>query len=181
MKAVRFDRYGGVNVLKVVDVPRPEPGHGEVLVAVKAAGINPGEAKIREGLYPATFPSGEGSDLAGIVEQAGPGVIGFAAGDKVIGFTNDRASHAEYVVVKARNLTPKPAGVPWVVAGALYVAGPRPGPPSERWHLAQATRSWCPVPRAGSARSPSSWPDAPERRPSAWLRRRTTSGCADMG
>ena len=78
MKAVRFDEYGGIDVLKVVDVPRPVPGAGQVLVQVKAAGINPGEAKIREGLlharWPATFPSGEGSDLAGIVAETGPGV-----------------------------------------------------------------------------------------------------------
>ncbi len=64
MKAVRFDEYGGVDVLKVVDVPRPVPGAGQVLVQVKAAGINPGEAKIRAGLlharWPATFPSGAG-------------------------------------------------------------------------------------------------------------------------
>jgi NADPH:quinone reductase-like Zn-dependent oxidoreductase len=73
VKAVQFDRYGPVDVLKVVEVPRPEPGPGSVLVAVKAGGINPGEAKIREGLFPATFPSGEGSDLAGIVGHAGPG------------------------------------------------------------------------------------------------------------
>jgi NADPH:quinone reductase-like Zn-dependent oxidoreductase len=125
--AVRFDDYGGIDVLKVVDVPRPVPGPGEVLVQVKAAGINPGEAKIREGLlaarYPATFPSGEGSDLAGIVAQTGPGVPGFAAGDEVIGFTDNRASHAEYVLADAENLTPKPAAVPWPAAGALFVVG----------------------------------------------------------
>jgi NADPH:quinone reductase-like Zn-dependent oxidoreductase len=77
VKAVRFDEYGGIDVLKVVDVPRPVPSAGQVLVQVKAAGINPGEAKIREGLldalWPATFPSGEGSDLAGMVAEAGPG------------------------------------------------------------------------------------------------------------
>jgi NADPH:quinone reductase-like Zn-dependent oxidoreductase len=123
VKAVRFDRYGRADVLKVVDVPRPEPGPGSVLVAVKAAGINPGEAKIRAGLFPATFPSGEGSDLAGIVGQAGAGVTGFAPGDEVIGFVNNRTSHAEYVAAEARNLTRRPAGVPWEVAGALYVAG----------------------------------------------------------
>jgi NADPH:quinone reductase-like Zn-dependent oxidoreductase len=126
-KAVRFDDYGGVDVLKVVDVPTPVPGPGQVLVAVKAAGINPGEAKIRDGLFrdqfPATFPSGEGSDLAGIVTQVGPGVTGVAAGDEVIGYTDNRASQAEYVVVEAVNLTPKPAAVPWPVAGSLYVAG----------------------------------------------------------
>ena len=83
MKAVRFDEYGGVEVLKVVDVPRPVPGAGQALVQVKAAGINPGEAKIRAGLlharWPATFPSGEGSDLAGIVAETGPGVTGVSA------------------------------------------------------------------------------------------------------
>src|SRR4029077_20853574 len=78
MKAVRFDGYGDIEVLHVVDVPVPEPAQGQVLVKVKAASINPGEAKIREGVFhkvwPASFPSGEGSDLAGIVTQVGIGV-----------------------------------------------------------------------------------------------------------
>jgi NADPH:quinone reductase-like Zn-dependent oxidoreductase len=98
-----------------------------VLVQVKTAGINPGEAKIREGLlharWPATFPSGQGSDLAGIVAETGPGVTGWSAGEEVIGFTHNRASHAEYVLVEAENLTARPPGVPWQVAGALFVAG----------------------------------------------------------
>lgn len=126
-KAVRFDEYGRIDVLRVADMPVPEPGHGQVLVKVEAASINPGEAKIREGLlhasWPATFPSGEGSDLAGIVTKIGPGVEGFAAGDEVIGFTNGRASHAEYVIVEAQNLTAKPANVSWEVGGSLAVAG----------------------------------------------------------
>src|ERR1700759_4930841 len=126
-RAVRFDEYGGVEVLEVRDVPRPEPGPGEVLVAVRAAGINPSEGKIRAGLvhaiFPATFRSGEGSDLAGVVEELGAGVKGVAVGDEVIGYTNNRASHAEYVAVEAANLTAKPARVPWEVAGALFVAG----------------------------------------------------------
>ncbi len=62
-QAVRFDGYGGIDVLRVEDVPRPAQGEGQALVQVKAAGINPGEAKIREGLmherFPATFPSGQ--------------------------------------------------------------------------------------------------------------------------
>jgi NADPH:quinone reductase-like Zn-dependent oxidoreductase len=126
-RAVRFDRYGDVDVLNVVDVDRPVPAPGEVLVRVKAAGINPGEAAIREGLlherWPATFPSGEGSDFAGVVEAVGSGVEGFAVGDEVIGFTHERASHAELVVAPADQLTPKPAGVSWEAAGALFVAG----------------------------------------------------------
>ena len=126
-RAVRFDRYGGIDVLDVVDVPAPVPGPGQLLIRVKDAGINPGEAKIREGLlherWPATFPSGQGSDLAGIVEQVGEAVDGWAAGDEVIGFTDNRASQAELVVVEAEDVTARPAGVPWPVAGALFVAG----------------------------------------------------------
>ena len=127
MKAVRFDEYGDVDVLTVADVPVPDPGAGQVLVRVKAAGINPGEAKIREGLlharWPATFPSGQGSDLAGVVDRLGPGVTTAAAGDEVIGWVDTRSAQAEYAVVDAGNLAGKPADVPWEVAGALGVAG----------------------------------------------------------
>jgi NADPH:quinone reductase-like Zn-dependent oxidoreductase len=141
-QAVRFDGYGGVDVLHVVEVDRPVPGTGQVLVEVKAAGINPGEASIREGVFaqrwPATFPSGQGSDLAGVVAELGSGVDAFAVGDEVIGWTDERASHAEYVLVERRHLTRRPAGVPWEAAGSLYVVGttayaavravaPRPG------------------------------------------------------
>ena len=126
-RAVRFDKYGGLEVLQVVEVDRPIPGPGKVLVRVKAAGINPGEASIRKGLFadrwPSTFPSGQGSDLAGIVEQLGPGVANVAVGDEVIGFTNDRSSHAEFVLVDSGNLVPRPANVSWEQAGALFVAG----------------------------------------------------------
>jgi NADPH:quinone reductase-like Zn-dependent oxidoreductase len=127
MKAVRFGEYGGVDVLTVADVPQPEPGAGQVLVKVKAAGINPGEAKIRDGslheMWPSTFPSGEGSDLAGVVERVGADATGVAVGDEVIGWVDTRSSHAEYAVVEAANLTPRPVGVPWEVAGALAIAG----------------------------------------------------------
>jgi len=126
-KAVRFDDYGDIDVLEVRDVPRPVPAHGEVLVAVKAAGINPGEAMIRRGAlhdrWPATFPSGQGSDFAGVVAELGEGVDGFAEGDEVIGFSDRRSSHAEFVTVPAAQLTSKPPAVPWEVAGGLYVAG----------------------------------------------------------
>jgi NADPH:quinone reductase-like Zn-dependent oxidoreductase len=127
MKAVQFDRYGDIDVLKVVEVERPKPGAGEVLVRVKAAGINPGEGSIRRGLmrqlWPAHFPSGEGSDLAGVVEEVGKGVTEFAVGDEVLGFSNRRSSQAQLVVVPADQLTQRPSNVPWQVAGALFVAG----------------------------------------------------------
>jgi NADPH:quinone reductase-like Zn-dependent oxidoreductase len=126
-RAVRFDKYGGLDVLQVVEVARPTPGPGKVLVRVKAAGINPGEASIRKGLFadrwPSTFPSGQGSDFAGIVEEVGPGVRNVAVGDEVIGFTNDRSSQAELVLVESGNLVPRPANVSWEQGGALFVAG----------------------------------------------------------
>jgi NADPH:quinone reductase-like Zn-dependent oxidoreductase len=127
MKAVRYDEYGPVEVLDVRDVPAPEPAEGQVLVQVKAAGINPGEAKIREGelaaRWPSTFPSGQGSDFAGVVEKVGPGVTAVAPGDHVIGWVDTRSSQAEYLVAEAGNLAAKPAGLPWEVAGAIPVAG----------------------------------------------------------
>src|SRR6185369_11039737 len=126
-KAVQFDLYGGIDVLQVRDVPRPVPGAGEVLVQVRAAGINPSEGVIRSGalhhLCPATFPSGQGSDFAGVVAELGSGVSGFTVGDEVIGFSMRRSSQAEYVSVPANQLTPKPSEVSWEVAGSLFVAG----------------------------------------------------------
>ena len=127
MRAVRFERYGDADVLEVVQVPRPRATAGRAVVQVKAAAVNPGEASIRKGLlhdrWPARFPEGEGSDFAGIVTEAGDGVTSVAVGDEVIGWTEERASHAESVSVPAGQLVPKPAGLPWEVAGSLYVAG----------------------------------------------------------
>ena len=126
MKAVRFDHYGGPDVLEVREVERPVAGDGEVLVQIRAASINPGEIAIREGFlherWPATFPSGEGSDLAGVVAELGPGVEGFEAGDEVVGWSEMRSSHAEFAAVPATQLTAKPSGMSWEVAGSLFVA-----------------------------------------------------------
>lgn len=126
-RAVQFDTYGEIDVLEVRDIPRPVPPAGEVVVAVKAAGINPGESMIRRGLlhdrWPATFPEGEGSDLAGVVVELGDGVGTFAVGDEVLGFSLRRSSHAEFTAVPTEQLAPKPAGVSWEVAGGLYTAG----------------------------------------------------------
>lgn len=126
-QAVQLHQYGDLDVLKVEDVTQPTPRADEVLVRVKAAGINPGEASIRKGVFkdswPSTFPSGQGSDFAGIVEVVGEGVTDTQPGAEVIGFTHDRASQAEFVVVPQTQVTPKPANVPWEVAGGLFVAG----------------------------------------------------------
>lgn len=126
-RAVLFDRYGDRSVLYVADVPMPVPSEDEVLVEVRAAGINPGEAGIRGGAlherFPATFPSGEGSDLAGVVVGLGAGVSEFAVGDEVLGFSWKRSSHATHTSVPVGQLIRKPASLPWEVAGSLYVAG----------------------------------------------------------
>lgn len=124
-RAVRFDRYGNRGVLYIAEVPVPQPAPGDVVVRVRAAGINPGEVAIRTGAvhdrFPATFPSGQGSDLAGIVTAVGSGVSGFAVVDEVLGWSWRRSSHADYVVVPATQLIPKPPQLSWEVAGALYI------------------------------------------------------------
>lgn len=126
-RAVRFDRYGDRDVLYLADVDMPSPGPDEVVVEVRAAGINPGEAAIRSGamhdMFPATFPSGEGSDLAGVVTAVGPGVTAFSVGDEVLGFSFRRSSHATHTAVPVDQLIRKPPELSWEVAGSLYVAG----------------------------------------------------------
>jgi NADPH:quinone reductase-like Zn-dependent oxidoreductase len=126
MKAVRFDQYGGLDVLEIREVEDPVAGPGRVLVEVRAAGMNPGEISIREGRmherFPATFPSGEGTDFAGVVREVGAGVDSFAAGEEVLGWSEERSSHAELVAVPQDQLTAKPPSVPWEVAGSLFVA-----------------------------------------------------------
>jgi NADPH2:quinone reductase len=126
-RRVQFDHYGPASVLSVVDVPRLTPGHGQVLVKVAAAGINPGEIAIRNGameqMFPATFPSGQGSDFAGRVVEAGPGVTGFAPGDEVLGWSDTRSAQADYVVSDRQHLTAKPPALDWIRAGALWAIG----------------------------------------------------------
>jgi len=128
--AVRFDHYGDVDVLEVVEVPRPVPGPGQVLVKVVAAGINPGEASIRKGLldamWPASFPSGEGSDLAGVVEESSSPL--WKAGDSVI-VTGSGLSetiwggYAEYARIDARHLVKLPESMTPRQAMGIGTAG----------------------------------------------------------
>jgi NADPH:quinone reductase len=126
-RAVQFDEYGGLDVLTVREIELTELGKEDVLVEVRAAGINPGEASIRKGLlaekWPSTFPSGQGTDLAGVVKEIGIDVEGFAPGDEVLGWSEERSSQAEEVVVPAEQLIRKPADLGWPEAGALFVVG----------------------------------------------------------
>jgi NADPH:quinone reductase-like Zn-dependent oxidoreductase len=101
VKAIRFDEYGGPEVLYVADVEPPTAGPGEVRIAVHAAGANPGDGKIRAGYFkdfvPVNFPSGTGVDAAGIVDQVGAGVEGVVVGDRVFG--NGRSTWAEQAIL----------------------------------------------------------------------------------
>ena len=126
-RAIRYDNYGDLDVLHVAEVPRPEPGDDQVVVRVVAAGVNPGEIVIRGGgydaIFPATFPSGQGSDFAGRVVAVGSSVTGFAAGDEVVGWSDSRSAQADYVAVPSDHVTRKPLALDWIRAGGLFVAG----------------------------------------------------------
>ena len=123
MKAVRFDEYGGTSVLEVRDVPDRAPERGQVRVKVAYAGINPGEAVIREGVmkeyFPARFPGeGQGSDFSGVVVGAGPGVTGVHVGQGVIGMSDERSAQAEFVTIDRDRVVPLPDGVDPAVGNA---------------------------------------------------------------
>ncbi|MBG6108303.1 NADP-dependent oxidoreductase [Frigoribacterium sp. CG_9.8] len=126
-KAVRFSRYGGSEVLDVVEVDAREPGRREVQVSVVSVAINPGEIQVRQGqfhdAFPAHFPEGQGSDFAGVVTKVGEGVDFPRVGDEVIGFSDSRDAQAEFVTIDASRVIPKPHAVDWNVAACLFVAG----------------------------------------------------------
>ena len=121
MKAVRIDAYGDNSVIQFVDRPRPEPGAGEVRVAIRAAGVNPIDWKIRSGAgqrMGMTLPIYLGSEIAGIVDAVGDGVKAFMIGDAVFGMVT-LGGFAEYVVVPASALSPKPGRLDFVQAAAV--------------------------------------------------------------
>lgn len=121
MKAVVIHDYGTPDVLHLEDFPDPTVGPGEVLVRVAAAGINPIDTLERAGVMknvrPLTFPAILGWDLAGTVEQVGPGATGFSVGDEVFGWANH--SYAELCAVRAELLAKVPNGLDRVAAAAL--------------------------------------------------------------
>src|SRR5215471_14472341 len=92
MQAIQVHRYGGPEQLRLEEMPRPEPLLGEVLLRVHAAGVNPIDWKIRQGLMkdfqPVTFPYTPGIEVAGVVEDVGPGVTAFKRGQVVLGQTS---------------------------------------------------------------------------------------------
>lgn len=126
MRAMSQDTHGTPEVLKEVLVPRPTPGPSQILVAVRAAGVNPTDWKHRAaGLFLDRLPLVLGWDVSGVVEAVGFGVTLFKPGDEVFGmlpYPHGVGSHAEYVTGPARAFAHKPAGVDHVQAGALPLA-----------------------------------------------------------
>ena len=126
MRAISQDTHGGPEVLHEVQVPKPVPGLSQILVAVRAAGVNPTDWKNRShGLSSSQLPKILGWDVSGVVEAVGIGVTLFKPGDEVFGmlpYPYGVGSHAEYVTAPARSFTHKPAGIDHVQAGALPLA-----------------------------------------------------------
>lgn len=117
-RIVQFSITGGPDVVDVVEIADPHPAPGEVRVAVRAAGLNPYDSKVRRGLIPATLPVRPGSEFAGIIDELGEGVTELHVGDSVLGWSSGSAQ-ADYVVVAASHVAAKPAGLDWAVAGGL--------------------------------------------------------------
>ena len=125
-KIAQFAEYGDPDVLRIIDVPAPTAGQGQVRVAVRAAGVNPIDAKTVVGLMrneiALTLPAGVGADVSGVVDQVGPGVSEFAVGDEVLG-SSVTPSFAEYALAEPTSLVRKPHEIAWEVAGSLAGAG----------------------------------------------------------
>ncbi len=119
-KAVSYAQYGGPEVLEIIDVEEPHAGEGQVRVAVRAAGLNPFDSKVRRGGYIPnhTVPSLQGAEFAGVIDEIGDDVTEWAVGDEVLGWMN-RGAQAEHVVVSQKNLARKPAALDWAIAGSL--------------------------------------------------------------
>ena len=122
MKAIQIHETGGPEVLKLAELPIPQPGPGQVLIRVEATGVNFIEIYFRKGTYKASLPLVPGSEAAGTVEELGPGVTGFAAGDAVAS-VSALGSYAEYALVPASGLVKVPAGVTMEQAAAAMLQG----------------------------------------------------------
>jgi NADPH:quinone reductase-like Zn-dependent oxidoreductase len=127
MRAVTQTVLGGPEVLQLVELERPEPHYGEILVRVRAAGVNPVDPAAREiGLYIGQPPFILGWDVSGVVEKVGIGVARFKPGDEVYGmpnFPHQAGAHAEYVTAPGRHFDHKPAALSHVEAAAIPLTG----------------------------------------------------------
>ncbi|AUY49118.1 NADP-dependent oxidoreductase [Streptomyces sp. CB01881] len=124
-KAIGFSAYGGADVLHPIEIDLPAPGPGQVRVAVRTAGVNPLDHKLRNGalteLFPLTLPYVTGSEVAGVVEEVGEGVTEWRPGDEVFGLVHS-GGYAEHALVEAGKLVRKPATLGWEEAAAIPAA-----------------------------------------------------------
>jgi len=120
LKAVRFNQFGGPEVLEIVDLPDPHPGPGQVRIAVRAAGVNPSDWKKRKGLMDGELPQTMGHEAAGVVDELGEGVADAAVGDRVFGFSAEGAAQAELAVLSS--YAPIPPSLDFPAAAALPAA-----------------------------------------------------------
>jgi NADPH:quinone reductase-like Zn-dependent oxidoreductase len=128
MHAIRIHRFGGPETLKEDELPLPHPRDDEILVRVEAAGVNPVDAKMRDGkvssIQAKDLPLTLGRDLSGVIESCGTTVQGLRKGDEVFAFVGyDRGAYAQYVMVKAGEFAPKPENLSHVEAAAVPLAG----------------------------------------------------------
>jgi len=122
MNAIRVHEVGGPEVLRLEEIPVPEPGDGEARVRITACGVNFIDVYIRTGAYPATPPFTPGFEAAGVVDAVGAGVSGLSVGDRVA-YAMHPGAYAEFAVVPAAKLVPVPEGVDLRVAAALMLQG----------------------------------------------------------
>jgi NADPH:quinone reductase-like Zn-dependent oxidoreductase len=120
MKAARFSRFGGPEVLEIVDLPDPHAGPGQVRIAVRAAGVNASDWKKRQGLMDPELPQTLGYEAAGVVDELGEGVTDLAIGDRVFGFSAKGAAQAELAVLSS--YAPIPPSLEFAAAAALPAA-----------------------------------------------------------
>jgi NADPH:quinone reductase len=150
MRAVQMSRFGGPDVFEVIETPTPSPGPGQVLVRVRAAGVNLSDTLIRQNRYAITpeLPAVLGNEVAGVIEQIGPGVAGLAAGARVVAplFAAGAVAggYAEYVLIDANFVAPLPDPLSFEDATALMVQG------LKLTHYREAPRRGCRIVRAGT-------------------------------
>jgi len=172
VRAAVFDRYGGPEVVRITEVPRPEPGRNDVLVQVRAAAVTSGDARIRGARFPRGFAAPArlafgvrrprrrvlGSAFSGVVAAVGPAVDALSVGDEVAGMVGMwMGAHAELLVVPAARAVRKPAAVSHEdAAGVLFGGGRRCTTCARRPRSAPARRSSSTAPRVPSAPAPCS-------------------------
>ena len=122
MQSIRVHQFGGPDVMKLEGVPDPKPGAGQVVVAVRAAGVNPVDTYVRSGIYgPKDFPYTPGSDGAGVIESVGPGVKRVKPGDRVYLAGSVTGTYAEKAVCAEAHVQPLPENVSFQQGAAVYV------------------------------------------------------------